>query len=209
MLYSLLPGSMVTTRIPSSPHGDAVYLTFDDGPDAEVTPRVMDLLDEYGAKATFFLIGQQAEQNPRVSEELVARGHQLGNHSLRHRRFGSLSLQEQLGEIQRTDELLSGFDGRAKHPFRPPHGKLSLPLMLQLRRDQRPTILWSIDTQDYTHDTSHALDVLRSRPPCSGDIVLMHDDHPTVLDLLGRMLPAWSERKIFHPTIDAQQEGST
>jgi peptidoglycan/xylan/chitin deacetylase (PgdA/CDA1 family) len=194
---------MVTMRVPDPAVSDAVYLTFDDGPDPEVTPRVLDLLDRYDAKATFFLIGRQAERRPRVSEELVARGHQLGNHSLRHRQFESLPLQEQLEEIRRTDEVLRGFDGRAEHPFRPPHGKLSLSLMLELRRDRRPPVLWSIDSQDYTQDSAHALAALRRQRARSGDIVLMHDDHPTVLDLLGNMLPEWSTREIVHPTIGA------
>src|SRR4051812_11976189 len=101
-LHSLLPG--VRRRIGGPAGRSAVYLTFDDGPDPAVTPEVLALLREFGAHATFFVIGEKVLGHRALAERIVADGHQLGNHSFTHRRLTSLPRREQLLEVARTNE---------------------------------------------------------------------------------------------------------
>ena len=100
----------------------ALYLTFDDGPDPDYTPRLLDLLAANDAHASFFLLGEEAERHPRIVERMVAGGHLLGNHSWNHPNFTRIDWREQLGQIEATDRMLERFDGRREHLFRPPSG---------------------------------------------------------------------------------------
>jgi len=93
-LLRWLPNSLVTTSGPRAQRG--LYLSFDDGPHPEHTPRLLDLLAEHGAKATFFLIGNQIEANAALVRLIAFKGHTLGNHSMHHPHFEKLSLVEQL-----------------------------------------------------------------------------------------------------------------
>jgi peptidoglycan/xylan/chitin deacetylase (PgdA/CDA1 family) len=199
-LQSLLPG--VRRRIAAAA-GNAVYLTFDDGPDPAVTPEVLAVLREFGARATFFLIGAKAVQQRALAARIAAEGHLLGNHSFTHRRLTSLSAREQLEEITRTNDILREIDGAAVHPFRPPYGIASTGLLLRLNRAGIRTEYWSVDSHDYRHDSKDSIARLSSGHPGAGDIVLMHDDHPAVLDVLRSCLPAWAARGFKHPTLNA------
>jgi len=197
-LLSLLPDRLVLTRVPRS--GDAIYLTFDDGPHPEHTPRLLDLLAAHGVQASFFLIGQQVEQYPRLAERIVVEGHALGNHSYSHPSgFSKISLRQQLQEIDRTDRLLAEFDSRPQHCFRPPRGSLSLGLLLHFATRRRRIAYWSYDSMDYQHQSDADVAArLRNQPPLAGDIILMHDDNACAGRVLGMLLPEWlaSGRKL-------------
>ncbi len=177
-------------------HGPAavptLYLSFDDGPDPEHTPRILDLLAAHGAHASFFLIGEHAERHPRLVERLVAEGHLIGNHSYSHPRFGNLALSAQIEEITRTEHILSAFDGLARHRFRPPYGVLPARLVAHCAMQRRNIAFWSFDSLDYQERTAEELvAMLRAQPPRTGDIVLMHDDRAHTVELLEVMLPQW------------------
>ena len=177
--------------------GRKLYLTFDDGPNPEHTPPLLDLLAEHGAKASFFLIGEQIERHPDLAGRIVEAGHTLGNHSYSHPQFERLPLAEQLEEIERTDRLLASVDGRPRHMFRPPRGVLPLRLMLRCLRERRRICLWSYDTRDYSREpASRVLPWILGQPVRAGDILLMHDDGGLALDLLRALLPEW-ERQGF------------
>lgn len=189
-LLGLLPGRLVLVRGPREP--GALYLSFDDGPHPEHTPRLLDLLARHGARASFFLVGQRIEQHPALVERIVAEGHALGNHSYSHPLFHQLSLREQLDEVERTDRLLQGFDHARAHRFRPPRGAVSLPLLLAFARRGRNLAYWSYDSLDYQPRPPEELAArLRHRPPADGDVLLMHDDSGCAAEVLARLLPAW------------------
>lgn len=189
-LLGLLPDALVLTRGPRC--GEDVYLSFDDGPHPEHTPALLDLLDAQGARASFFLIGRQVERYPGLVKRIVDAGHALGNHSYSHASFDTLSLHEQLHEIERTDRLLATFDGQPRHGFRPPRGRLSLPLMLHFARHRRRIVYWSYDSRDYRLPAAGELvRQLLDTPPVAGDIVLLHDDAACAGAALGVVLPAW------------------
>lgn len=198
-LLSLLPDRLVLTRGPRS--GNAIYLTFDDGPHPEHTPRLLDLLAAHGAHASFFLVGRQVERHPGLVERIVAEGHALGNHSYSHPSgFSRISLRRQLQEIDDTDRLLAAFDRRPQHCFRPPRGSLSLGLLLHFASQRRRIAYWSYDSMDYQHQSDETVAArLRKRPPLAGDIILMHDDNACAGKVLGMLLPEWlASGREFH-----------
>lgn len=190
-LLGMLPDALTLTR--GSPDGNALYLSFDDGPHPEHTPRVLDLLATHGAHGSFFLVGTQVEKYPQLAARIAAEGHLLGNHSWSHpSTFGKMTLQQQLQEIGRTDQLLAEFDRRPTHRFRPPRGSFSFSLLLNFAARRRAIAYWSYDSLDYQQLPAADVVVrLRRQPPGAGDIVLMHDDAPCAGDVLEVMLPQW------------------
>jgi peptidoglycan/xylan/chitin deacetylase (PgdA/CDA1 family) len=197
-LLGLLPDALVLTR--GSREGNARYLTFDDGPNPEHTPRLLDLLAEHGARASFFLVGQKVERYPALVERIVAEGHMLGNHSYSHWSFKPMSLTQKLREIRLTDELLQAFDQRRHHRMRPPHGHMAPSLLLHFATRRRSLVYWSYDSLDYQEQGSEVLVArLRNDPPAAGDIVLMHDDSGKAGDALDVLLPEWlAKGHAFH-----------
>lgn len=197
-VHSLLPG--VRRRIASSSQRRSLYLTFDDGPHPSVTPEVLGLLQKYGAHATFFLVGQKAIEHRSLAREIVAAGHLLGNHSFTHRRFSTLPQQEQWSEVMRANEALAAIDEVATHPFRPPYGVAPLRLLHRLARAGIRTEYWSVDSHDFKHNSQASVTRLQPGRVRAGDLILLHDDHSTVLEVLRSCLPVWAEAGFQHPT---------
>lgn len=193
-LLELLPNSLVMTRGPAA---DGVrYLSFDDGPNPQHTPRLLDLLAAHDARASFFVVGKRAEMEPDLVRRIVAEGHALGNHSYTHPQFGKLDVTAQLAQIDQCDQVLVQFDGCKRRRFRPPRGTISLPLLWHCARHRRCIAYWSRDSFDYQDDrTAQELaDALENPPPRAGDIVLMHDDDGRAADMLEVLLPLWRAR---------------
>lgn len=187
-----VPDFWVRTRLDAGSAERSLYLTFDDGPNPEYTPALLDLLDEHDAKASFFLIGQEVERHPGLARRLVGAGHALGNHSYSHPQFERLSIADQFEEIQRTDRLLSDVDGLSRHMFRPPRGVLPVPMVMRCLSERRRICLWSYDTLDYSRrPVEQVLPLIRRHPVHNGDILLMHDDGGLSLQLLRALLPVW------------------
>ena len=178
-----------------------LHLTFDDGPHPEHTPALLDLLAVHRARATFFVIGQHAERNPDLVERIVREGHTLGNHSWSHPQFDRLGLPAQRDEIERTDRLLTRFDGLARHDFRPPRGVMPRPMVLDCIRRGRRIVYWSYDSLDYSQQPAETLIAsARKHPPNAGEVLLMHDDNGLSLQLLRAMLPVWAaDGFVFEP----------
>ena len=186
-----LPNGWLMT---SGPTGAArnLYLTFDDGPHPDHTPALLDLLAEHGAKASFFLVGREVERHDALARRIASEGHTLGNHSYSHPRFEALTLDEQLEEIERTQRLLTGIDGRPRRAFRTPRGVLTGARLASLVRRRHRIDYWSYDSLDYSRrPVPELLETIQRHPPRGGDIILMHDDSEHSLTLLRALLPAW------------------
>ncbi len=197
-LFGLLPAALVQTHGPR--RGHARFLSFDDGPHPEYTPRLLDLLARHGVQASFFVVGERAERHPALIRRIVAEGHLLGNHSWSHSRFAQLSLREQVTEMERTDALLANFDDRARHRIRPPQGYLSLALLLHFARQRRSIAYWCYDSLDYRpRPVAELTTRLHRHPPAVGDIELMHDDSARAGAALDALLPPWlGDGYVFH-----------
>jgi len=191
-ILGLLPRSVVQTHGPR--FGTARFLSFDDGPHPEHTPRLLDVLAQHGVRASFFVIGRHAEQHPAIVRRIVEEGHLLGNHSYSHQHFGRLGTDEQVAELARADQVLAAFDRRSRHRIRTPQGHVSLPLLGYFAGARRSLAYWCYDSLDYQHGDAASVSArLRRLPPAPGDIVLMHDDGPCAAAALTELLPIWRE----------------
>lgn len=176
-----------------------IALTFDDGPDPAITPRVLDMLDARGARSTFFCIGQRVEAHPDVTAEIARRGHRVENHSHRHRNaFWFLPPTLLRDEIERAQDAIAAATGRAPRQFRAPAGIRSPLLEPALARAGLDLVAWTrrgFDT--VSGDASRVLArLVRGLAP--GDILLLHDGSsargasrgPVLLEVLPRLLDA-------------------
>lgn len=163
---------------PQAAAGERVALTFDDGPDAEVTPRVLDQLDAAGARATFFCIAEEARRHAALTREIVARGHSVQNHSTSHRHhFSLLGPRGFAREIGAAQAMVADLTGIAPHCFRAPAGLRNPLLDPVLHRLDLHLVSWTrraFDTVD-----GHAPRVLArlQRGLAPRDILLLHDGH--------------------------------
>lgn len=161
-------------RIPSDVAGGSrekmVYLTFDDGPIPEVTPWVLDVLDRYDAKATFFMVGQNAERHPELVEEIIRRGHDIGNHTLHHLQGAKVDTAGYLRDVEEAGRFL-----RDTRLFRPPHGWLRPRQAAELRKRYR-IIMYDLVTRDYSRRLTpgNVVDNVRKYAR-DGSIIVFHD----------------------------------
>lgn len=180
LVQALLPG--YTWRMPDLAE-PTIYLTFDDGPIPEVTPWVLDSLRAYGAHATFFCVGENAERHPDLLKQVLAEGHSVGNHTFNHLNGWKTSTLTYAHNVRRCARAVPS------RLFRPPYGKLRPQQSVWLRRHFQ-IVMWDVLSGDYDtqfspqqclrHVTHHA------RP---GSIVLMHDSLKAERNLR-QLLPA-------------------
>jgi peptidoglycan/xylan/chitin deacetylase (PgdA/CDA1 family) len=158
-----------------------VYLTFDDGPDGQYTPQILNLLARYDAQATFFVLGEQALHYPDLVRAEAAAGHYVANHGFAHHAFDDMSRDELTRDIQKTEKLLReaagdlfAWDGDV-HFLRPPYGLTGDETQKYAAESGYVMVMWDIDSQDWQlpGGWAVALNVLNYVEP--GDIVLMHD----------------------------------
>ena len=216
-LAGLLPRSTLLgpnlTRLPDTAAArNEIALTIDDGPHPEVTPRVLDLLDAAGAKASFFCIGRYARQHPALCQEIVARGHRVENHGDSHSMmFATFGLKRIRADISNAQATLADITGQNPRFFRPTAG---------LRNPLLDPVLASLDLKlaSWTRRSYDTLegDSLRvygrlSRGLGPGDILLLHDRHgataadgrPVILSVLPRLLESIKQAQLIPVTLES------
>lgn len=195
------PAPVPTAPAPAPTTGNKVIsLTFDDGP-GPYTAHLLDILDQYGAKATFFLIGSKVSGQASVVRSIHARGHQLGNHSWSHPELPKLSVDQIAGEIDRTNEAIRQATGVKPSILRPPYGAVNGVVLEQLRARGMSSILWSVDTRDWADRNSQIVcsrAVAGARP---GAVILMHDIHQTSVNAVPCILSALKQQGYSFVTI--------
>lgn len=177
--------SLLIANFPVSVQADAqrsattetnrIALTFDDGPHPRLTPRILDILDRYGVRATFFMIGKNVGDYPQAAREVAARGHEIGNHTASHRRLYGASEERAERELNDCADKIEEICGVRPRLFRPPEGAVDETVETVSERNGYEVILWSIDTRDWESKNANAIvnRVLSAVKP--GDIILMHD----------------------------------
>ena len=177
-----------------------IALTFDDGP-GPYTAHLLDILDQYSAKATFFLIGSKVSGQASVVRSIQARGHQLGNHSWSHPELPKLSVDQIAGEIDRTNKAIRQATGVKPSILRPPYGAANGVVLEQLRARGMSSILWSVDTRDWADRNSQIVcsrAVAGARP---GAVILMHDIHQTSVNAVPCILSSLKQQGYSFVTI--------
>ena len=152
-----------------------VYLTFDDGPDPEWTPRVLDALEKEGVKATFFAIGQQAQRLPDLMRRVHDAGHAVGNHTFSHRHPWFMSQRAARAQVRNGAKAISDVLGVQPGFYRPPHGRERACMSDEAHRCGEQVVLWNVSAIDWgplgaAEGIEKRLDAVKG-----GDIVLMHD----------------------------------
>ena len=174
-----------------------VALSLDDGPTPEGVDAVLPVLDQFGAKATFFLIGDRIEKYPGQAERLLEAGHELGNHTYSHQRNLMKSREFYRNEVRRADELLLAADAQTKL-FRPPFGKRLIGLPLEVEAAGYRTVTWDVEDNPEMFEgdaAGYAQDILARVEP--GSIILIHPmyrHNQTARDALPLILSGLSER---------------
>ncbi len=169
-----------------------VALTFDDGPHPRYTEAILDILEEYGITATFFVIGVNVENYPRAMERLISSGCEIGNHTYSHKNITKENEQDIIREIQQCEEAIMKMTNQKPCLLRPPEGAYEKNLCNMALKLNYNIILWSIDTMDWAHNPSQKIadEVLSSLS--DGDIILMHDyvsGKNTTCEALRLMIP--------------------
>ena len=148
----------------------AVYLTFDDGPIPEATPFILDVLDRFNARATFFMVGENVEKYPHLFQEVKRRGHRIGNHTYNHISGFKHWSWHYLSNAKKANELLQ------TDLFRPPHGWIQIGQYKTLRHCGYRVVMWDVVTRDYSRWLT-AKDVFSNvrRYTRPGSIITFHD----------------------------------
>jgi peptidoglycan/xylan/chitin deacetylase (PgdA/CDA1 family) len=205
------------TRLPDA-SGAAVAITIDDGPDPDVTPRVLELLEKSGARATFFCVGERVLRHADLAREIVARGHGIENHSQRHRHnFSLLGYSGMHAEIAHAQDSIERVTGTRPRFFRAPAGLRNPFLDPVLTHLGLELASWTRRGFDTVNGDPQAVYRRLAGPLRAGDILLLHDGNaargrngaPVVLDVLPRLLDAVREHALEPMTLRAALPGRT
>jgi len=187
-----------------------VALTFDDGPNPAITPRLLDVLDRHNVKATFFLIGGWVRAAPELAREIAARGHVVGNHTYTHPRLTFCSQRRTKVELNQCDDAIETAIGKTPGWMRPPFGFRNPSLERIIReRGGAGVVMWSKWAWDWTPQPAAAV-IRRLAGVRGGDILLLHDgdhrvpkgDRQHTLEAVEHWLPRWKDGGIRFVTLD-------
>ncbi len=165
-----------------------IALTFDDGP-TEFTPAILDLLERYKAKATFFCIGANIEKRPQLLKEIAEKGHEIGNHTFYHGTFFDFkNSKEVLEELKKTDTLLEQVLGTKPRFFRPPYGVTNPSIKKALQVSKHMVIGWNIRSLDtiLKDETKIVNRIIKQIQP--GSIILLHDTSEKTVRVVAQLL---------------------
>lgn len=181
-----------------NPDGEKyVALTFDDGPSRSTTAQLLDGLQERGAHATFFVIGEQIAGNEELIRRMQAEGHQVGNHTYTHVRLDQS--RNAMREIGKTQETLSSILGEGNYWLRPPWGFMN---RAAAQKIAVPMLYWSIDTDDWRIKDAAAIEKHILDNVKDGDVILLHEGYPTSVAATLSAIDALSEEGYQFVTVD-------
>ncbi|MEM9897151.1 MAG: polysaccharide deacetylase family protein [Bacteroidota bacterium] len=189
LVRKLLPKYTWSTDYP-----DQIHLTFDDGPNEQSTHWILDQLDQYEAKATFFCVGQAISQNGGLVKELIKKGHAVGNHTYSHRKATKLSADEFSAEVRQCDEALDDLSVSSQL-FRPPYGVISRQQAKAIPK--KNIVFWSHLGWDFISNINTMKISYMLGNAAAGSIVLLHDNEKSFGNLqkmLVPMLESYKER---------------
>jgi len=167
-----------------------VALTFDDGPDKEITPEVLNTLGKFGIKAAFFTVGEKISAHPDLLKKIDDEGHIIGNHTYSHSNwFDFYSAKKMIEELDKTEELIFDITGKKVEMFRPPFGVTNPALARAVKKMNYTPIGWNIRSLD-TAKNKKAIKIynriIRQLKP--GSIILLHDRNPDIVEVLEKLI---------------------
>lgn len=184
-----------------------VALTFDDGPDIRFTPQVLDVLNEYQVKATFFLMGARAAEHANIVRRMNDEGHAIGNHTYWHPNLAEESIERAHWEITSAEDVLFQILGYRTRLFRPPYGNLTREIVELLESLNYAVILWNVDSLDWKQPGADVIADFVTANAGPGSIILMHDGGHWTMDLSGtvnslhQIIPSLQQKGLEFVTI--------
>jgi peptidoglycan-N-acetylglucosamine deacetylase len=187
-----------------SVHVDGPYIamTFDDGPSPETTPRLLEILKQRNIKATFFMIGQNAQANPAIVQRILSEGHEIGNHSWTHPQLSKLSDDRVTEEITKTQTAIKNACGYTPVLLRPPYGAITARQKEWIEKQfGLSVIIWSVDPFDWKRPGASVIEqrILAGARP--GAIILSHDIHKQTVDAMPATLDALAAKGFKFVTV--------
>lgn len=180
-----------------------ISITFDDGPNPDFTPKVLSLLKENNAKATFFIIGENAEKHPEIVRQIFAEGHSIGNHSYSHsKNFGFFSAEKVAAELIQTNSILKKITGKNVNMFRPPFGVTNPNIKKALKKTGHFSIGWSKRSFDTTNLSEEKILKRITSTLKKGDIILLHDTSAKTVAVLEQLLLTLRSHKLQSVPVD-------
>lgn len=177
----------------------SIAITFDDGPSGRYTGRLLDGLKERNVKASFFLIGENAEENPVLVERIYKEGHLIGNHTYSHVQMTHLSEEAAVREIEKTDQVISAITGEHVAYMRPPFGAWQREL--EIKMEVLP-VLWSVDPLDWTTENVDEIVSKVVTEVEEGDIILLHDCYASSVEAALRIVDILQKEGYEFVTVD-------
>ena len=180
-----------------------IALSFDDGPNAEFTPKILDLLEKYNAKATFFCIGQQVEKHQDIIQQIVEKGHTIGNHTYSHSKsFGFFNAKKVVEELLKTNTVVKDNIGEEMLLYRPAFGVTNPNIKKAIKETKLQAIGWNVRSLDTTPRSQSQILNRITRQLKKGDIILLHDTSKKTISVLEQLLLFLQEKNIESVTID-------
>lgn len=189
---------------------NVITVSFDASWGGDQTLRILDLLDQYNAKATFFLVGIWVDKYPDLVKEIHARGHEIGNHSDSHPEMSKLSSERIIRELDGCSDKIEALIGERPTSFRPPYGDYDNEVVTVSRAEGYEVVQWSIDSLDWKNKGAEDLIRRATKNVQKGDIILFHNDSKYILDALPTILKTYQEQGFtMIPAREILLEGET
>src|SRR5437899_2458851 len=182
--------------------GPCIAMTFDDGPSATLTPKLLDLLATRHIKVTFFVIGENVAEHPEIVARAAREGHEIGNHSWSHPNFGKMGDESVRSQLQRTDDAIKNATGERPTLMRPPYGSITAREKRWIHEEfGYRIILWDVDPYDWKRPGPAVVRnrILKETQP--GSIVLSHDIHPGTIEAMPSTLDALAAKGFKFVTV--------
>lgn len=174
-----------------------IALTFDDGP-SHNTSKLLDILNKYQVKATFFLVGTNIKREESVVKKMASYGMEIGNHTYNHRILSRLSTENIKLEVEKTNDLIYDITGKYPTIFRPSYGQSSKKIR---KSSSMPIVIWNIDTLDWKYHSSNRIVNSVLSKVKEGDIILMHDLYTSSINAVDKLIPELLERGYMPVTV--------
>ncbi len=175
--------------------GDSrIAISFDAAWGGDKTEKILDILDEYQVKTTFFLVDTWTQKYPDLVKMIHDRGHEIGNHSTTHPQMSKLSAEQIRKELQVMSDHLEAITGEKPSLFRPPYGDYNNQVILTAREEGYIPVQWSVDSLDWKNKGVQDMVNRATKKVGSGDIVLFHNDSRYILDALPTILKSYQEQ---------------
>src|SRR3954463_14641096 len=182
--------------------GPFVAMTFDDGPNATLTPKLLDLLAARHLKATFFVVGQNAADHPDILKRAVREGHEIANHSWSHPNLGKMSDDAVRRELQKTDDAIAAAIGKRPTLMRPPYGSITARQKKWIHDELGyRIIIWDVDPLDWKRPGPSVVTARILKETKAGSIVLAHDIHPPTIEAMPKTFDQLIEKGFKSVTV--------